>query len=188
MKTPQTSHGVLDPITGIEITTPLGLPREPRHTNPYRDKSLTEGAQNHDFLRTLGMFNGSELPPIRHFCMAPSLGILLLSEGAHYFRECGGGNGAYWLFDIFVTEVLPLFRNLKDESMLVLNIEVKDHQAKLTAKGESMEALYRSHKKLKRDPPDGVVWTRDIDFTDLCDMDFNLWMMSDGHVLIPSEY
>jgi|TARA_R110000737_G_scaffold348006_2_gene380916 hypothetical protein len=188
MKTPQTSHGVLDPITGIEITTPLGLPREPRHTNPYRDKSLTEGAQNHDFLRTLGMFNGSELPPIRHFCVTPSLGILLLSEGAHYFRECGGGNGAYWLFDIFVTEVLPLFRNLKDESMLVLNIEVKDHQAKLTAKGESMEALYRSHKKLKRDPPDGVVWTRDIDFTDLCDMDFNLWMMSDGHVLIPSEY
>ena len=188
MKTPQTSHGVLDPITGIEITTPLGLPREPRHTNPYRDKSLTEGAQNHDFLRTLGMFHGSELPPIRHFCVTPSLGILLLSEGAHYFRECGGGNGAYWLFDIFVTEVLPLFRNLKDESMLVLNIEVKDHQAKLTAKGESMEALYRSHKKLKRDPPDGVVWTRDIDFTDLCDMDFNLWMMSDGHVLIPSEY
>ena len=81
-----------------------------------------------------------------------------------------------------------MFRNLKDESMLVLNIEVKDHQAKLTAKGESMEALYRSHKKLKRDPPDCVVWTRDIDFTDLCDMDFNLWMMSDGHVLIPSEY
>tara|TARA_R110000824_G_scaffold100170_2_gene238165 strand:- start:911 stop:1465 length:555 start_codon:yes stop_codon:yes gene_type:complete len=184
MKTPQTSHGVLDPITGKEITTPLGLPREPasRRFDEYR------GGSAHDFLKKLGMFHGSELPPIRHFCVTPSLGILLLSEGAHYFRECGGGNGAYWLFDIFVTEVLPLFRNLKDESMLVLNIEVKDHQAKLTAKGESMEALYRSHKKLKRDPPDCVVWTRDIDFTDLCDMNFNLWMMSDGHVLIPSEY
>ena len=185
MKVPQVPHGVIDMRTGEEITTPLGVPR---HTNPYKDESLTEEAQNHRFLEILSGFCGSDLPPVQHFCVTPKMGELKLSQGAHYFREIGGnGNGCHWLFDIFVTEVLPLFKKLPNEALLSLNIVVKDNKALLKATGESPEAhllLARPH------PKDGpyVVWQRKIDFTDLCDMHFNMWMFSDGHVIIPSEY
>jgi hypothetical protein len=185
MKTPQVPHGVIDMRLGEEITTPLGVPR---HTNPYEDESLPEGAQDHRFLETLSHFHGSELPPVRHFCVTPALGELMLSEGAHYFREFGGnGNGCHWLFDIFVTEVLPLFKKLPNEALLALNIVVDDGKAVLQAAGETPEAdsiLELPH------PKDGpyVVWHRKIGFTDLCDMHFNLWMFRDGHVIIPSEY
>ena len=185
MKTPQVPHGVIDMRLDEEITTPLGIPR---HTNPYEDESLTEGAQDHRFLETLSHFHGSELPPVRHFCVTPALGELMLSEGAHYFREFGGnGNGCHWLFDIFVTEVLPLFKKLPNEALLALNIFVDDGKAILQAAGETPEAdsiLELPH------PKDGpyVVWHRKIGFTDLCDMHFNLWMFRDGHVIIPSEY
>tara|TARA_R100000781_G_scaffold106961_1_gene71058 strand:+ start:93 stop:653 length:561 start_codon:yes stop_codon:yes gene_type:complete len=186
MKTPQVPHGVIDILTDAEVTTPLGIPR---HGNPYKTTDRTEEQQDWTFLKTLGMFHGSELPPVKHICVSPKFGVLLLSEGTHYFREYGGGgNGCHWLFDIYLTEVLPLFKKLRGEALLVLNISVKDNKAMLTAKGESPDAVIRSYKVLKREDYDGVVWKRKIDFTDLCDMEFNLWMFENGHIIIPAEY
>ena len=36
MKTPQVPHGVLDPKTGKELTTPLGLPRSAPTKDEYK--------------------------------------------------------------------------------------------------------------------------------------------------------
>jgi hypothetical protein len=187
MKTPQVPHGVIDAISGEEITTPLGVPRNPEEPNPYDDKSKTEAQQDAIFLATLGEFSGSDTPPKRHFCVTPKLGMLLLSEGADYLRNYGGqGNGCHWLFDIFVTEIFPLFKKYPDEDMLIITITVKNNKASLSARAQSEAKL----------------WSRHIGFTDLIDMDFYLWMLRGdnvapelapglpayGHVLIPKEY
>ncbi len=189
MKTPQVPHGVIDAISGEEITTPLGIPRNPEDPNPYEDKNKTEAQQDAIFLATLATFSGSDIPPKRHFCVTPKLGILLLSEGVSYFREYGGqGNGCHWLFDIFVTEVLPLFKKYSQTDLFTINISVKNNEASLSARTDS-------DSKTK-------VWVRHIGFTDLIDMDFNLWMLRGddaapelspgipgyGHMLIPKEY
>ena len=137
MKTPQVPHGVIDAVSGEEITTPLGVPRS-YEPNPYEDKSKTEAQQDAIFLDTLGEFSGSDTPPKRHFCVTPKLGMLLLSEGADYLRNYGGqGNGCHWLFDIFVTEVFPLFKKYPNEEMFIITISVKNNQASLSARAKS---------------------------------------------------
>jgi hypothetical protein len=42
MKTPQVPHGVLDPKTGKEITTPLGIPRNAPTAPQVTDTFYTE--------------------------------------------------------------------------------------------------------------------------------------------------
>lgn len=176
MKVPQIDHGVLDPTTGVEITTPLGAPRGLEEDNPYETEGKTQDEQDRLFLDTLKQFHGSDTPPKKHFCVTPATGVILLSEGAAYLREYGGrGNGCYWLFDIISTEVLPLFKRYPENDLISFEITVKDGQASLLATSNAGSKL----------------WTRHLGFADLIDMELVLWMLRGdgyGHVLIPSEY
>ena len=67
MKVPQIDHGVLDPTTGVEITTPLGAPRGLEEDNPYETEGKTQDEQDRLFLDTLKQFHGSDTPPKKHF-------------------------------------------------------------------------------------------------------------------------
>ena len=80
MKTPQVEHGVLDPKTGEEITTPLGLrrivPILREDNNPFNDIGISKEEQAKKFNETLESCRGSDQRPIAH--KIPGWGYTLL--------------------------------------------------------------------------------------------------------------
>ena len=181
MKTPQVEHGVLDPKTGEEITTPLGLrriiPILREDNNPFEKDELSEEEQAKKFNETLESCRGSVERPIAH--RIPGWGYtLLLSEGTSYFREFAYG-GAYWLMDILVTEVVPFYEQQKELSMLVIKVKAKDGEAGITATAEDEQN------------EEYTVWHRQLDFTSLRG-DYKFWLFpaapNTAHLILPSEY
>ena len=89
------------------------------------------------------------------------------TEGVQYFLlHCGGG--AYWFFDIVGTELADL---QEQEEFMVVQMDVADGQAKLTAE----------------DGNGRLLWERDIDYTDAFDGQWKFYLI-DGVFLLPSEY
>ena len=181
MKTPQEEHGVLDPKTGEEITTPLGLrrivPILREGNNPFEMDELSKEEQAEKFNETLESCIGSDLPPVSH--QIPGWKYkLLLSEGTTYFREFAYG-GAYWLMDVLLTEVVPLYEQQKELSMLVIKVKSKNQEAGITATAEDEKN------------EEYTVWHREIDFTFL-DGDYKFWLFpvapNTAHLILPNEY
>jgi hypothetical protein len=181
MKTPQVEHGVLDPKTGEEITTPLGLrriiPILREGNNPFEMDELSKEEQAEKFNETLESCRGSDLPPVSH--QIPGWKYkLLLSEGTTYFREFAYG-GAYWFMDVLLTEVVPLFEQQKELSMLVIKVKSKNQEAGITATAEDEQN------------EEYTVWHREIDFTFL-DGDYKFWLFpvapNTAHLILPNEY
>ena len=181
MKTPQVEHGVLDPKTGEEITTPLGLrrivPILREGNNPFEMDELSKEEQAEKFNETLESCIGSDLPPVSH--QIPGWKYkLLLSEGTTYFREFAYG-GAYWLMDVLLTEVVPLYEQQKELSMLVIKVKSKNQEAGITATAEDEQN------------EEYTVWHREIDFTFL-DGDYKFWLFpvapNTAHLILPNEY
>ena len=181
MKTPQVEHGVLDPKTGEEITTPLGLrrivPILREGNNPFEMDELSKEEQAEKFNETLESCIGSDLPPVSH--QIPGWKYkLLLSEGTTYFREFAYG-GAYWFMDVLLTEVVPLFEQQKELSMLVIKVKSKNQEAGITATAEDEQN------------EEYTVWHREIDFTFL-DGDYKFWLFpvapNTAHLILPNEY
>tara|TARA_R110002020_G_scaffold25616_4_gene83182 strand:- start:1481 stop:2026 length:546 start_codon:yes stop_codon:yes gene_type:complete len=181
MKTPQVEHGVLDPKTGEEITTPLGLrrivPILREGNNPFEMDELSKEEQAEKFNETLESCIGSDLPPVSH--QIPGWKYkLLLSEGTTYFREFAYG-GAYWLMDVLLTEVVPLYEQQKELSMLVIKVKSKNQEAGITATAEDEKN------------EEYTVWHREIDFTFL-DGDYKFWLFpvapNTAHLILPNEY
>jgi len=181
MKTPQVEHGVLDPKTGEEITTPLGLrrivPILREGNNPFEMDELSKEEQAEKFNETLESCIGSDLPPVSH--QIPGWKYkLLLSEGTTYFREFAYG-GAYWFMDVLLTEVVPLFEQQKELSMLVIKVKSKNQEAGITATAEDEKN------------EEYTVWHREIDFTFL-EGDYKFWLFpvapNTAHLILPNEY
>lgn len=181
MKTPQVEHGVLDPKTGEELTTPLGLrriiPILREGNNPFEMDDLSKEEQAKKFNETLESCIGSDQPPIAH--QIPGWKYkLLLSQGTSYFREFAYG-GAYWLMDVLVTEVVPFFEQQKELSMIVIKVKSKDGEAGITATAEDADGQTYT------------IWHRQIDFTFL-DGDYTFWLFpvapNTAHLILPREY
>ena len=181
MKTPQVEHGVLDPKTGEEITTPLGLrrivPILREGNNPFEMDELSKEEQAEKFNETLESCIGSDLPPVSH--QIPGWKYkLLLSEGTTYFREFAYG-GAYWFMDVLLTEVVPLFEQQNELSVLVIKVKSKNQEAGITATAEDEKN------------EEYTVWHREIDFTFL-EGDYKFWLFpvapNTAHLILPNEY
>lgn len=94
-----------------------------------------------------------------------SLSVMTYTEGVQAFAE---GAGAYWLLDIFATEVFPL---LKTEDFL--NIEVMVKKSKATI--------------LVDDGNDSILFKKAISFTD-CPEGTWQFFLTDNVLMLPSEY
>lgn len=90
------------------------------------------------------------------------------TDGVRYFAQ-HAGHGAYWFLDIVGTE---LRSHARSESFLLVTLEVKDGAAHLSAKVDS-------------DRPE--IWSRDIDFTDCPEGEWQFYLI-DNVMLLPSEY
>ena len=90
-----------------------------------------------------------------------------------------GESGTWWLIDILASEMPAKFKENKALSNLcVITVKVKASKAAITGEWD-----------------DGVVgWKRDIDWTDLPDGNFNLYMADDQdgptpyRIILPSEW
>jgi hypothetical protein len=97
---------------------------------------------------------------------------VVFTDGMKMFADTAG---AYWLIDIFATELTGYVRK---HGMLFLACVVKDSAAILTA----------CHGNAKR-----PLWSRSIDITDLPDGTWNFYMGTGGPedtivLFLPSEY
>ena len=116
--------------------------------------------------QSLAQFTGTERwhrhPLSRHVTM---------TDGALHFAEAAG---AWWLMDIFATELLKILRT---EGFVSLHCRVKNGEALLVA-----------------DDGNGhVLWTRVIDHTDCPEGDWDFYMGEGGPdgtnvIMLPSEY
>lgn len=111
----------------------------------------------------LQQFTGTE----RHL-YNPLYPKMRYTDGVKYFAEHAGGQGAYWLLDIIGTE---FHKQVTDYFMI---IEIKVHESKAVIE-----------MRIDTDMP--VVYSRDIDFTDLQEGTWKFYLIDDV-LLLPSEY
>lgn len=115
----------------------------------------------------LGQFTGTE-QWFRH-TLVPSV---TYTEGVQYFAEKAG---AYWLLDILATELPKLVRK---HGIVFVTTKSDGHKADLVAVRD------------KGEPP---LWQRQIDFTNLPEGEWSLWLSEGGPdntivIMLPSEY
>lgn len=117
----------------------------------------------------LAQFTGTE----RWYRHPLALGArVTYTEGVKYFAEKAG---AFWLLDIFATELPKL---AVEYGIIFVDAKAKDGKAELSAVRDSGEA---------------PLWSRSIDFTTLPDGDWRFYMATGGPgdsvvILLPSEY
>ena len=123
---------------------------------------MTNQVNPAEFGGNLGMFMGGG-----EVYRYPFNSNFVYTEGVQYFLlHCGGG--AYWFLDIVGTELADL---QEQEEFMVVQMDVADGQAKLTAE----------------DGNGRLLWERDIDYTDAFDGQWKFYLI-DGVFLLPSEY
>ena len=94
------------------------------------------------------------------------------TDGVKHFADAAG---AYWLLDILATE---LTGHVRTNEIIFITATSKDGKATLTAVRD------------KGEPP---LWTKNIEFTDLPEGEWDLWFALGGPydtlvILLPSEY
>lgn len=95
------------------------------------------------------------------------------TDGVRYFAR-NAGNGAYWFLDIAATEIFEIHAK-KEEYFLNVKIVSTGNTAKI----------------IVEDGNDGVLFKRDIEYTDCPDGTWEFFMIFDGEqsvMLVPSEY
>ena len=96
-------------------------------------------------------------PLVRKF--AYSLGV----------QECAEA-GCYWLLDVLATELPAEMRKHKDESnRAIVKVHVSDSQGRIVAEIED----------------DWVIWSKDIEWTDLPDGEWNFMVSDEGYTESP---
>jgi len=122
-----------------------------------------------DLIFDFSAFTGS----LNHYSYKlPMTPELKLTDGTKAFAE---KMGAYWLMDIVATEFLPL---LSDEDYIIF-IEVN-------VKADNSALIY-GHDGDKGDGQK-TLHTRDIEFTDLPPSSHFKFYLTDGVLMLPSEY
>jgi len=122
-----------------------------------------------DLIFDFSAFTGS----LNHYShKLPMTPELKLTDGTKYFAE---EYGAFWLMDIVATEFLPL---LSDEDYIIF-IEVN-------VKADNSALIY-GHDGDKGDGQK-TLHTRDIEFTDLPPSSHFKFYLTDGVLMLPSEY
>lgn len=129
--------------------------------------TTTDTARSEKLRANLSQFTGSE-QWYRH----PLNRSVTYTDGAKAFADEAG---AYWLFDIFATELFTLTRQ---HEIIFITCDVKNGKAELYA---------------KRDADQPNLWQRSIAFTDCPEGSWPFWMASGGPlgtvvILLPSEY
>lgn len=111
----------------------------------------------------LSQFYGTE-NYYRSCIFAPNM---VHTDGVQYFAE-NAGNGAFWFLDIVATEIYPL---LKTEPFIAITLNSVDGKAKIVA----------------TDGDDGLVFKKDIDYTDCPDGTYEFFL-TDNVLMLTSEY
>ena len=117
----------------------------------------------------LSGFYGTTDKYVHRLPMTPDL---LLTEGVKYFAEKAG---AYWFMDIVATEFVP---KLSEEDYIIF-IEV-------AVKADNSALIY-GHDGDKGDGQK-TLHTRDIEYTDLPAPSEFKFILTDGVLMLPSEY
>ena len=124
--------------------------------------TTTQRIADPDVLRgTLQQFYGTETWYHHQFSS------VLYTDGVKFFADAAG---AYWLLDILLTETVIAMRD-HGEAFSMVTLKVKAGKARIEA-----------------DDGDGnIFWSRDIDFTDAPEGDWDFYLV-DGVLMLPSEY
>ena len=101
---------------------------------------------------------------------------IVYTDGIQYFARNAGDQGAYWLIDLIVLDLIPANR---DEEFIVVEVVVKNSQAVIRT----------------QDGNDNYFVTRNLEFTDLAEGNWKFYV-EDGWVgerevkviLLPSEH
>lgn len=101
---------------------------------------------------------------------------IVYTDGVQYFARNAGDQGAYWLLDLIVFDLIPANR---DEEFLVVEVAVKNGQAVIST----------------QDGNDNYFVIRNLEFTDLAEGNWKFYV-EDGWVgerevkviLLPSEH
>ena len=101
---------------------------------------------------------------------------IVYTDGVQYFARNAGDQGAYWLLDMIVFEIIPQNRT---EEFLVIEVEVKESQAVIRT----------------NDGNNNYISTREILYTDLAEGEWKFYvengMVGENEVkviLLPSEH
>jgi hypothetical protein len=128
---------------------------------------MTDMTDIHEFLGNLAQYTGTE-----HYYRHALNRNVTFTDGVKYFAETAG---AFWLLDIYATELDKLARK---HGIIFATATAKDGKATLSA---------------ARDSGRKPLWTRDIDFTTLPDGEWPIWIAEGGPentvvLMLPSEY
>lgn len=113
-----------------------------------------------DIRSELESFTGTE-----HWYRHPLVRSVIYTDGVKYFAD---KMGAYWMIDIFATE---LFKLQRDHGFLAITALVVGSRAALVA----------------TDGNRNMVWSRNIEFTDCREGEWAFYFVGDC-IMLPSEY